>query len=573
MKSAFLPFLLVLTAQSLSFGATATTDKSEPTGRIQASPEAIALINGEPVYNEDLERVLGDMHTGADQGQRRSIDIDRLMFRLVNDALLAQEARYLGFHEEPPLPEQLQRRRLVLAVEQLERTEIRGRAEPTDEEVRKAFESGYSTAVFHIITVYERADAAAVLERLQEGADFEATARGTSVDQYSARGGVVESIDRFNLSREVAEVLFQLRPGQVAGPIRTGLGWSIVRLDSQAPADPERFLDRQAFVRRVQRMRSEEKLRDELAGNLRDSHTVEVHWPMVNAVGCEQLPDGRLQPVVDDPSAVVANVDEIPITMAAFLAALRDGWNGIRNTETALAARPVVLDRLIRKALWEAEAVKRGFDKTPSVDRAVAALERQRIAKRYLTEVVAKGITIDEEEIKEFYEQNLESFRKPPRFRAGQITVESSEAAERLVEQLRQGADLAWLARQHSTDSFKKAGGDRGWLEPTSPLNSLIQGLPDAEPGDVLGPYDQEESWVVLKIVDRQEQGIYTLDEVSGRIHSALYSQKFGEKLEQQIDTLRARSEISINDEVLARLQISGEQAAQKEHSFGDSHR
>jgi parvulin-like peptidyl-prolyl isomerase len=132
------------------------------------------------------------------------------------------------------------------------------------------------------------------------------------------------------------------------------------------------------------------------------------------------------------------------------------------------------------------------------------------------------------------------------------------EEAERIARLLRQGTDLAWLARQHSTDRFKSAGGDRGWVAPRpgGPDERLLE----TAVGDVLDPVGVSDNYVVLKVLAREEQGLYDYDEVSGNVRSAVYSRKLRGAMEKFMDTLRSRSEIEINEELLKSLQITGEE-------------
>ncbi len=80
-------------------------------------PAIVGTVNGEPLYFEDLERLLGTLHSDVSQTQRRAMDLDQLVFRLVNDQLLAQEARILGMQDEEPIPSRLAALRERLAVD------------------------------------------------------------------------------------------------------------------------------------------------------------------------------------------------------------------------------------------------------------------------------------------------------------------------------------------------------------------------------------------------------------------------------------------------------------------------
>ena len=54
-----------------------------------AGPESrgrvIATVNGEPIHFEQLEQLLSAMHSGAAADRRQPPDLDRVVFRLVND--------------------------------------------------------------------------------------------------------------------------------------------------------------------------------------------------------------------------------------------------------------------------------------------------------------------------------------------------------------------------------------------------------------------------------------------------------------------------------------------------------
>ena len=75
--------------------STPGADSQVPTG-VAAVPEALALVNDEAILVNDVERRLMLMHQSASDASRVGFDLDRLMFRMVNDVLIGQEARALG---------------------------------------------------------------------------------------------------------------------------------------------------------------------------------------------------------------------------------------------------------------------------------------------------------------------------------------------------------------------------------------------------------------------------------------------------------------------------------------------
>lgn len=532
---------------------------SEAAEATPAAPGVVATVNGEPIYFEDVERRLDSAHSGVAQTTRGAFDLDRMMDRLINDTLLAQEARILEMHNEEPLPGQVAALRLRLAVEQLEKEEIGDRVEITEEEMRRVFEEDYATVTMRIATALEQEEAEGLLARLREGANFESLAREESADRFATTGGLMENKARIDLPPELALSAWKMRPGELTGPIRTSLGWSVIRVESFGEADPDRFEGLKRKILNELQYRKAENLHAALSKRLRDKIEVSVDRPVLNAIACEQLPDARLVPRLEDPESVVARVGERTILAGELADALKSRWKGVRNEEAALATRSIVLERLVRAELLRAEATRRKYDDTPRARRAAAAYEKQLLVRRYLKEVVASQVKIADEEARAYYESRLDRYRKPPRIHLGQITVGSAEEAARIADLLRQGSDLAWLAAQHSTDRFKDSGGDRGWIVPTRGVDVFQDELFEAEPGAVIGPMHVGESYVLFRVDAREEQGHFSLEEVDGEVRSALFAEAFEVLLDDHLKKLRERAEITIHDEVLASLQITAD--------------
>ncbi len=233
-------------------------------------------MNGEPVYVEDLKRLLEQVHSAVAAGPRSKPDLDRLMYRLVNDTLLAQEARAMGMDQEDPIPARMAARRESLAIARLEKEEITSRAEARDEEIQQAFETEYRRITFRILTVREREKAAALRGQIEKGADFATVARENSVDPYAPKGGLVEGLARIDTPHEFQAAIFALEPGALEGPLVTRIGYSVVRVESFAAADPARLDELKPSLRTLVQFRKAEALRADLGTRLRAAHKVVI---------------------------------------------------------------------------------------------------------------------------------------------------------------------------------------------------------------------------------------------------------------------------------------------------------
>jgi peptidyl-prolyl cis-trans isomerase C len=526
-------------------------------------PGIVAVVNGEPVYIEDLERLLEQVHSAVAAGPRSKPDLDRLMYRLVNDTLLAREARAMGMDQEDPIPARMAARRESLAIARLEKEEITSRAEARDEEIQQAFEKEYRRITFRILTVREREKATALRGQIEKGADFATVARENSVDPYAPKGGLVEGLARIDTPHEFQAAIFALEPGALEGPLVTRIGYSVVRVESFAAADPARRDELKPSLRTLVQFRKAEALRADFGTRLRAAHKVVIDEAVAAAIVPERLSDGRLMPKIEDPEAVVARVGDRTITAKRLGQALGLRWGGVANEEAARAAKAIVLDRLVQGELMAAEALARGYGDTKEAQRALHAAETQLVVSRYLSQVVAAEVRVTPEETAAWYERNKESYHRPPRLRLRQITVATEEEAQRLATLVRQGADVAWLARQQSTDGYKNAGGDRGWVTPKATGEAFEAALFGAKAGDVLGPSPAPEGFTVVRVEAREEQGIYDYNEISGNVRKAVEDEKLQQAIHAVIQKLRSRSKIEIYEDRLAVLQISASPAAE----------
>jgi parvulin-like peptidyl-prolyl isomerase len=535
---------------------TATTEDS--TDPIQVPDDALAIVNGEAIHAEDVERLLGRIHQSAADAQRSDFDLERAMFRLVNDALIAQEARAMGMADDPQIAEKLERYRNELALRYFEREAFGERAEATEEEITALFAEQYRIVQLRVVSSYDEPGAKAMLAELHGGADMETMARERSVDPIAIRGGLMKPAPRIDLQREVAETAFSMQVGELGGPIRTPLGWVVFRVEAFEGADPARLEELRPTLNALIRQTKTKALRAELVANAREHHPVRVNQDAVAAITPKRLPDARLIPEVPDPDAVVVAVGGHSVLASDYGAALIGRWKGVRNEEAAVVAAPIVLNGLIQQKLLLAEALRREFDQRQTVQRRIHAHETRLLVARYLEEVVAASVEVKHEELRAYYEAQKNDFLRPPRLRLGQITVEQLEQAERIRDLLRDGADLGWLAEQHSIDGFEAKGGDRGWFEPTPGLDSFNDRLLESEVGDVLEPFGLEGHFAVIKVLAREEQGPYPYEQISGNIRQAALEQKTLAEIDRYIDVLRDRSEIEVFEDRLNDLQIAG---------------
>jgi len=537
-------------------GPPALAQEEEP--KSGPPPIVLASVNGEEVSAEMMERNLSSLHSRGGFNQRDLIDDETLIWRVIYDVLIAQEARAMGLEEEPPIPEAVNRHRLQLATSKLETEEILDKSTVKPAEAQALFKEMYKRLSFSVVTAYDLEGAEALRSRLQSGEDMGELARNESVDPYRLRGGLVDDIEIIDLQSSISSVLRRLEPGELSEPIQTDLGWSIVRLQSISDPEAERFTEVKRTVEKLVRQRKVSARKAEFTADLERTHPIRINQGLVDSITPVSQDDSRiLSSPVETPDAIVARIGDTQVlTAEEYSKELSRRWKGVRNLEAAAASAPLVLRGILREKTLAAESLSRGYDRDPAISREVRAFEANLLIDKYLEEVLQPTVQVSESDIREYYQEHRSEFHRPPVVRLSQVTTTTEKEASDVAQLLRSGTSVAWLAEGRSIDRFRDSGGDRGWYQPVPGLEDFNAQLFEAQVGEVLDPFGVPDNWVVIVVTDRKEQGVYELSEISGNVRERVFGEKYQSALNQLLDTLRDRSEVETYPDVLKSMRI-----------------
>lgn len=84
---------------------------------------------------------------------------------------------------------------------------------------------------------------------------------------------------------------------------------------------------------------------------------------------------------------------------------------------------------------------------------------------------------------------------------------EAAQLAERLLDQLMQGARFQQLAQQFSQAATAAAGGDTGYLPQSQLSSDIAEVVADMQPGELAGPIPSVNGFYILALIDRQQMG------------------------------------------------------------------
>ena len=215
-----------------------------------------------------------------------------------------------------------------------------------------------------------------------------------------------------------------------------------------------------------------------------------------------------------------------------------------------------LVDDVANSRLAAIAARSNGLDKEEDVASAMRTAADRVLAEAYITREVSKEIT--EEAIQAAYDTYVADTGSRETVTASHILVETEEEAKAIIDQLKDGADFAELAREKSTGPSGPGGGSlgsfgRGQMVPA--FEAAAFGMPVGSFSD--NPVQTQFGWHVIQVSDKGIQEAPALDQMRDQIAANLSRQSFA----RIVETLRVGTTIEIRP--LADVMAEARQAAE----------
>jgi len=132
--------------------------------------------------------------------------------------------------------------------------------------------------------------------------------------------------------------------------------------------------------------------------------------------------------------------------------------------------------------------------------------------RRLQQQKIENSVAVGDEEVKAVIER-LNASKGAEEYKVGEIFLSASPSqmpqamanANRIIEQLRQGASFAGYARQYSEASTAAVGGDLGWVRPAQLPDQLATVLRTMQPGQVSTPIQVPGGVSIIAVQDARK--------------------------------------------------------------------
>jgi len=532
----------------------------------------LAHVNGEAVTTRDIEEGFETSHRGhsvllAGKGAVREF-LDRSIDRL----LLLQEARRIGLEDDPEIRDAVKVFVAERAGNQLYQDEVTKGPQVSEAAVEDAYGKLTQRYRVSLILVYTREDADQALARLRTGEAFGAVASEMSVSATASKGGDLGFVAWGQLDPRLESEIETMQSGELRGPVVTDQGWNILLLQEKRPWPERPDLEKaRSRIKLILGQRAMSQRSANFSQELRSRWNPRVFEGQLTAENLLEWPQGG----PDEAQAKqikVAVAGERTITLADLRAQLNPGVLQKFPKPYAMAQIQRILDNAIFALLLEQEALRRGYGNRPDIASEARKLENSLLMDR-LGAVVFARITVTEEDVRRFYDQNANLFTEPEAVRLAIIALELTEDTEAVLQELRGGADFAGVARQRSKDpGTAQRGGELGWVT-RGKLDPAIEAAAFSLDRGQLGVAKSGKAAFILLLEDRRPPRLQDFNQVKENARELLTKQRQREEVARWVSQLRSASEIVIDDQgidqAVAKFEAEAKQKAAGRTSHG----
>lgn len=212
-------------------------------------------------------------------------------------------------------------------------------------------------------------------------------------------------------------------------------------------------------------------------------------------------------------------------------------------------ARKGILEELIAHELFYFDAQERHLDQEEGFQRELE-IAKEKLLKSYSIASMLRQVSIKDEDIKDYYENNAPRFQESQQYHAKHILVDTQEEHDEILARLQQGEDFSQLAKEHSTCPSKDQGGDLGTFSQGQMVQEFDEALAAMDIGEVKGNVKTTYGYHIIELLDKKMPRTIPFEEVQGKIHSYLLTNAQNDLFVKKVNSLKEKYSVDYASEV-----------------------
>ncbi|AOR24691.1 peptidylprolyl isomerase [Clostridium taeniosporum] len=199
--------------------------------------------------------------------------------------------------------------------------------------------------------------------------------------------------------------------------------------------------------------------------------------------------------------------------------------------------RKALLEQVIAFELMRNFGKELEIDKTDEYKNLVEGLAKEALTQLAINKVLA-DVTVTDDEVKAYYDNNQNMFVNPPKVSAKHILVKTEEEANSIKEEIANGLSFEEAAKKYSTCPSKENGGDLGSFGKGSMVPEFEKVAFESEIGKVSEPVKTQFGYHLILVEDKTEGSTVPFDQVKEAVLRQLVNERQQNKYLEMIKQL-----------------------------------
>lgn len=224
---------------------------------------------------------------------------------------------------------------------------------------------------------------------------------------------------------------------------------------------------------------------------------------------------------MDNENKVLAKVGTTEITQKDVNALHKSvGPEKILNYTTPEGQKQL-LEELISQELLLQDAKNNKLHESEEFLEEVEKIKNS-ILKQFALRELLKKVKVSDEFVKEYYEENLETFKKPESWKAAHILVDTKEESDKIYQEIENGKSFADAAMEYSNCPSKSKGGDLGFFTAGNMVKEFEDSVKEMKVGEIKNAVKTQFGFHLINLTDKKEASLPTFDEVKVELKNQL---------------------------------------------------
>lgn len=204
-----------------------------------------------------------------------------------------------------------------------------------------------------------------------------------------------------------------------------------------------------------------------------------------------------------------------------------------------------LLNEIVAQELLYSEAAENKLDEEDDFKAALGEMEKSLLIQ-YAASKLMKSVTVDDAEVKAFFDNNKDMFKQEASAVANHILVDDKETADKVLAEIKDGLAFADAAKKYSTCPSKEQGGSLGEFTRGRMVPEFEDAAFAMKAGEISDPVQTQFGYHIIELDSINDPEEVLFDDVKDQVKQQCLADKQGKVYMAKQDDLKGKYSVEI---------------------------